>query len=112
MKQILCIFILTVLFSCKKDSDGPSSHTSHYYFVETLCANPWCHPYSEGCESILGISKYLREELNVSYTGLLITEENNLILCLACSCKTGRIISFLSNDSNEEKLLKAGFIKN
>jgi hypothetical protein len=112
MKQILYIFILTVLISCKKDSHGPSSHTSHYYFVETYCANPWCRTPISGCGTLEGISKYLREDIGVSFSNLLITQEFSPLICDACRCVTGRIISISTNDNNEEKLLQAGFIKN
>jgi hypothetical protein len=109
MKQFFCLFTLLVVFSCKKEINTPSLSLSDYYYEETQCADAWCQNDFATCKTESGVSKYLSEQLNISFSNLTIAKENPEMVCNACICTSGRVIRLKSND--EDKLLKAGFKK-
>jgi hypothetical protein len=109
MKQFFCLLTLVVMYSCKKETSTPSLPLTNYYYEETQCADAWCQSDFTTCKTEAGVSKYLTEKLNISFSNLTITQENSGTVCAACTCPSGRFIRLKSID--EDKLLKAGFKK-
>jgi hypothetical protein len=110
MKQLIFLFTLLVMFSCKKETNTPILPLSDFYYEETQCADAWCQADYANCKTAAGVSKYLTEKLNISFIDLTISDgDPGMVVCAACICPSARIIRLKSND--EDKLLKAGFKK-
>lgn len=105
------VWILFALSSCKKEDDIAQNFAGFYY-EETYCADPWEQngSYSDAELHAL-VADYLTNSLVVEFSNLLITNEGIPEACLACSCKTGRIIRIEAAMAYKEILVEKGFKK-
>ena len=110
MRKLLFISMLGVLAvfsSCEEDEIVESQ--IDFLFKETYCENPWDSLISPEWTRDQLIDSYLTVQLNVAYSGLLITDDGVQEFCLACSCLTGDNIRLSAEDEFSEILLENGF---
>lgn len=83
-----------------------------FYYEETYCADPWGQSGSSSdAELHVLVSDYLTNSLGIEFSNLLVTHEGIPQSCLACSCRTGRIIRIEAAMAYEDVLLTDGFKK-
>jgi len=83
MRKLLFISMLGVLAvfsSCEEDEIVESQ--IDFLFKETYCANPWDSLISPEWTREQLIDSYLTVQLNVAYSGLLITDDGVQEFCL------------------------------
>jgi len=110
MKRLLFVSMLGVfaVFSSCDHTEAVDSQVD-FLFKETYCANPWDMIVSPEWTREQLIDSYLTVQLNVEYSGLLITDDGEPEACLACSCLSGDNIRFSAYDEFSEILLENGF---
>ncbi|MEP7377369.1 MAG: hypothetical protein ABI675_28460 [Chitinophagaceae bacterium] len=108
--RILIIFIATAIFACTKKNQriGDNEYTTLSY-KQTYCSDPWATGTNDNL-TLVNVASYLASsELYIA--SLYIKQENSPDMCLACSCKTGKIItvSTLNSETLKAKYLQIGF---
>ena len=96
------------IFSSCDETEAVDSQVD-FLFKETHCANPWESDVSPEWTREQLISSYLTDMLAVEFSDLLITDDGEPEVCLACSCLTGDNIRLSAEDEFSEILLENGF---
>jgi hypothetical protein len=104
------MFLLLALLAmaCDKDNDCENGKVTLSY-AQTACADPW---QSSGTDQgvLANVSNYL-DSLNLLAFDLQIQTVHSPAVCLACTCKTGKIISLrtYNHPLNISKFNEIGF---
>ena len=110
MKQFSTLtvsLLLFITFSCKKEEAG----LLWLSIPETQCANAW--DGFGGSSAGEKITHYLAtEDIVVHDVDIEDLSDNNGVVCLACTCGTGRIIYVLIEEEDLGKAENLGFEKN
>ena len=107
-KTILAITtIIAMLFSCDKDKE------TTLYWDQTGCSNPWNDYISLDSFTVEayheGINDYLTEQDITVYSISSELDSTIIQLCLACHCKTGRVIKVEISSGKRRKMKDLGF---
>lgn len=103
------MFIIFTMFACEKD-DGLTGNRNDYYYEETYCADPWRQNDSASDEALKErVSEYLTHTLDIEFSNLHITHDGISEVCLACHCRTGRIIRIEADEVYQDILIENGF---
>ena len=110
MKLLCCfLFLIFIVMACHRDEPiGKDSYTNFYY-KQTYCADPWPTGNTDSI-TLVNVAGYLKS-LNLYIAGLSIKLDDNIEMCLACTCKTGKTIyvATLKSDSLKARYIRAGF---
>jgi hypothetical protein len=114
MKNILtATLLLTLLVGCKKNNDvikyNPvDSESAIYYRGQTQCSDEWGYA-REDSRTKLMLQDYLKTK-GITVTILdLTTAPNDLVVCAACSCPSGRVFVISAKKTDDAKLKVLGF---
>lgn len=107
-KYMIFISVLFLLLTCCRNDE--SCDGVLYKRNETYCADPWiAYPHKTDAELENAVMQYLNENqieacnVNVEFD-FTLTED-----CLACFCKSGRVITLISASENQAMLEEINF---
>jgi len=107
---LLIVFAMVAAFGCSKKNKpvGKDEYVTLSY-KQTFCADPWPTASSDSL-TLVNVANYLNTN-GLYIAGLSIKNESNPELCLACVCKTGKVIyvSTLNSTNLTEKYVQIGF---
>ena len=93
------LFVVTLLGCTKEDRAGVETVLFHY--DETQCADPWVLESDGGHTGVSDLLKSYLEERGVTVFGVDISVDESVdIVCEACICPSGRIISVEVNEAD------------
>ena len=110
--RILLAFLLILMviaFACRKTELVEEQQYATFYYNQTQCADPWRTGTTDS-QTLANVSAYLAAQ--GLHVGNIEIKQNNIeAVCLACQCKTGKIIyvTTLVNDATKAKYLEIGF---
>ncbi len=111
----MCMLIaaaINFLAGCAKE-ELATDKTITLAYAQTQCADPWGY----GTDDVV-ISKLRQYIDSAGLSGPLLSisikQVNDMAVCLACTCPTGKVffVSVLASDELKQKFLKAGFTEN
>ena len=107
---IFALFVVAFLGCDKEDQAGVDTLTFHYN--ETQCADPWVLESEGGNAGISDLLKSYLEERGVTVFSVAITVDERVeIVCLACTCTSGRILSVVVNEADAATLEALDFYR-
>jgi hypothetical protein len=100
MKHLLFLtIVVSLLASCSKDEVGYKTVS----YQQTYCADPWRYDNGDDITQARYVGNYL-DSLGLFHTSVLVKVERPGDLCLACTCKSGKVIYVVTKD--EESVLQ------
>lgn len=100
MKRLLYVCVLAlILASCAKDEVQYKTVS----YQQTYCADPWQYDNGDDITQARYVGNYL-DSLGLFHTSILVKVERPGDLCLACICKSGKVIYVVTKD--EETVLQ------
>lgn len=87
----LLLLIFATAFQCNKDISPQTDILISVAYGETQCADPWQRGTTD-LQTLRNIEEFMREK-GIRFTGLeILAAPRDLIVCLACTCPSGRTI--------------------
>jgi hypothetical protein len=108
MKLFFLLCLTSVFFACKKNKIIRDDYISLGYH-QTQCSDAWATGTTDSI-TLVNVANYLNTQ-NIYFAGLSIKQVNPADLCLACTCKTGKIIyvSTFYDNTMKQKYQALGF---
>lgn len=100
MKHLLIVGVVVfILASCTKNEVQYKTLS----YQQTYCADLWRYDHSDDIMQARYVGNYL-DSLGLFHTSVLVKAERPGDLCLACVCKSGKVIYVVTKD--EEAILQ------
>lgn len=111
MKYYLALpFLLLFLLQSCKEENLPLNHLQ-FYWEQTGCADPWSNKVNNSSNEAVqkAVEDYLSDEGILDARVISVTSDGNKMVCLACSCLTGRRINVTAPSNQKSMMLALGF---
>jgi len=108
--SVLFLMMMVTAFTCRKTEREQSGYAT-YSYKQTQCADPWqTGSASNDNHTITNVTNYLKAA-GLHVVSVQIKSEEAAAVCLACHCKSGKVIyvTSLGDDSTKAKFLQLGF---
>ena len=106
----LLLLLSLTAFQCNQDILPENGNLISVAYSETQCADPWMRGDTDQ-QTLRNIDAFMRER-GIRFTGTeIIPAEENLIVCLACICTSGRTIVGNVHKDDLRKIEQYGFAR-
>lgn len=95
MKHLLFFVTIVFLLNCCSKDDEILYKTVSY--LQTRCADPWRYDNSDDSTQARYVGNYL-DSLGLFHTSVIVKVEGPADICLACTCKSGKVIYVVTKD--------------
>lgn len=108
MKRITLVFLLAFFMACNDEQ----TDLVLFEYAQTGCADPWEGNANSSNQVIISsVKSYLRSHSISVYQAKVRFDESAAEMCMACFCRTGKIIQVYAFPDAELKLTELGFVK-
>ncbi len=107
--NILLVFTAVTILACTKSNRIGDDEYITLSYKQTFCSDPWATGSNDSL-TLANVAAYLNSA-GLYIAGLKIKQESSPSACLACACKTGKMImvSTLNSETLKAKYQQIGF---